>query len=44
LCDALTQAATAPVPMGQRLLNRFGTTASADFSLPERQAARTPPQ
>lgn len=44
LRDALTRAGTAPVPMGQRLLSRFGTTASANFSLPERQAARKPPQ
>lgn len=44
LRDALARAGAAPEPMGQRLLNRFDTTASTDFSLPARQATRTPPQ
>ncbi len=43
LRDALARAGTAPTPMGQRLLSRFGGTASIDFTPPARQAPRTPP-
>jgi hypothetical protein len=31
-------------PMGQRLLSRFDPAAASDFTVPERQAVRTPPQ
>lgn len=34
LRDALTRAGTAPTPMGQRLLSRFGGTASISFTPP----------
>ena len=45
LRHALSRAGTtAPVPMGQRLLTRFGDTASADFAPAARQVTRTPPQ
>ncbi|TSE28024.1 hypothetical protein Tther_02420 [Tepidimonas thermarum] len=32
-----------PQPLGQRLRQRFAEVADADFELPSRQIARTPP-
>ena len=35
---------SSPTPMGQRLLARFGETATEDFSVPERHRPRTAPE
>ncbi|WP_250207777.1 plasmid stabilization protein [Curvibacter sp. CHRR-16] len=44
LRDALARAGTGAQPMGQRLLSRFNTAASTDFTPPERHLPRTAPE
>ncbi len=45
LRDALVRASSpgAPDGLGQRLMQRFESVASEDFTLPERHATRVPP-